>query len=52
MPGAEAIITAMRRGKPLKEKIFVLVVVSFILGAVYSAKAQRSTEIHGSGLYT
>ena len=35
----------MRRGKPLKEKIFVLVVVSFILGAVYSAKAQQPVEI-------
>jgi putative ABC transport system substrate-binding protein len=35
----------MRWGKPLKEKIFVLVVVSFILGAVYSAKAQQPAEI-------
>jgi putative tryptophan/tyrosine transport system substrate-binding protein len=34
----------MRRDKPVKEKIFVLVVSSFILGAVYSAEAQQTTK--------
>jgi ABC-type uncharacterized transport system substrate-binding protein len=35
----------MRQGKPLKEKIFILVVGSFILGAVCLAEAQQPAEI-------
>src|SRR4030095_2009732 len=34
----------MTRGKPLKDKIFILLVSSFILGAAYSAGAQQTAK--------